>query len=378
MSGRNCAATVCEELNKMRNKSTTYKIYMAVCWVVLIFSVVLRSIACIRELNYDTGYYNGSPLPKIADAAIVAASVFAISFIFSGRSDRALIPNFSSPINYLGGGVLSAALVFFATNAIGDALLARDYIIKVENSYLSEIVDLGSSYFELWTSAILAALAIVSILYFVFSATLEKARSRNRALSGLVIVVFLALYAATLYFSRNVPLNSPAKIADQMAYLFAAIFFLYETRISIGREKWHIYSAFGMIAMLLSAYSSIPSLIVYFINGQVISKSIYETALTLTLFIFISGKMLLIPNLQIDAESPTVNLIREAARKRSDELSEAAEAAKTPEEEAVAEPEAEAESVAESHDDYYSFDPEQFPNDVKAAEDGEETETSAE
>ena len=88
-----------------------------------------------------------------------------------------------------------------------------------------------------------------------------------------------------------------------MAYLFAALFFLYETRLSMGRERWGAYTAFGLIASLLTAYSSIPSLICYLATKNLISHSIYETVFTLSLFIFITSRLLVALFAEEDKES---------------------------------------------------------------------------
>ena len=105
-----------------------------------------------------------------------------------------------------------------------------------------------------------------------------------------------------------------------MAYLSATLFFLYETRLSLGREKWRPYIAFGFIASLLTAFSSIPALIIYFAEKRIISNSIYETLLTLALFIFISAKLLLTANLIEDKRSSIVEGIIHAAAVREQEI----------------------------------------------------------
>ena len=117
-----------------------------------------------------------------------------------------------------------------------------------------------------------------------------------------------------------------------MAYLFIALFFLYEIRLSLGRERWKQYIAFGFMAALLSAYSSIPALIVYFAKGKTISLSIYENVLTLMFFVFITLKLLLASYLTEDKTSSVVEGIMKLSAERSAELEKPTEAV----EEAVA------------------------------------------
>ena len=133
-------------------------------------------------------------------------------------------------------------------------------------------------------------------------------------------MIVLALYSIYLYFDNDLPINAPAKIIDQMAYLFAAVFFLYETRLSIGREKWRGYIAFGFIAALISAYSSIPALIYFFAKETEISVSIYEMVLSAALFIFISSRMLLTSELIEDVVSPFTNIISKASDQRTSDI----------------------------------------------------------
>ena len=111
------------------------------------------------------------------------------------------------------------------------------------------------------------------------------------------------------------------KLIDEMAYLSVAVFFLYETRLSLGRERWRGYIAFGFISALLCAYSSIPSLIYYFVKRNAISMSLYETALTLTLFVFITTRTLMTGDLIKDKISPKIQLLIDASDARSEEIS---------------------------------------------------------
>ena len=70
------------------------------------------------------------------------------------------------------------------------------------------------------------------------------------------------------YFREDgMALNSPNKLISQMAFLLAALFFLYEARISLGREKWRGYCIFGLAALAANAYSAVPAVILYFAKG---------------------------------------------------------------------------------------------------------------
>jgi hypothetical protein len=116
------------------------------------------------------------------------------------------------------------------------------------------------------------------------------------------------------------PVNAPNKLIDELSYLSSALFFLYETRLSMGREKWKEYISIGFISALFTAYSSIPALITFFVRDAKISNNIYESVLTLALFIFISSRILLTSKLIENEQSAVVNSISNFAREREENI----------------------------------------------------------
>ena len=168
---------------------------------------------------------------------------------------------------------------------------------------------------------------MLSIVYLVLNTVFVRTVSIRRASFGLAIIVFLALYLSYIYFDSRAPINSPVKIVDQLAFAFSAVFFLYEIRLSLGREKWKSYIIFGFIAAALSAYSAIPAIIVYFTLNRIIATSIYESILTLTIFIFIAFKLILIDRLTDAGESSFVIKLKKAAKEREEQLNPKVESA---------------------------------------------------
>ena len=137
---------------------------------------------------------------------------------------------------------------------------------------------------------------------------------------GIIVLVFLCAYVAYIFFDKSTPINAPVKTATMMAFLFFSLFFLYETRLSLGREKWHLYVAFAFISSIISAYASIPALIVYIIKGDVIGISIYETVLVFAFFIFSTFKLFLVGELVPERGSNVVNKLIASATERIHEL----------------------------------------------------------
>lgn len=248
-------------------------IYFIIFSLILIASTTLRTVACFRDLNI---YGRFSPEGLINGAGITVAAGVAIllSFIFSTMK-TALVPNFSTPANYIPGGMVGAALIFLACSVIGDIADGFD-------STASGLVMI-----------LLVLLAILSAVHFFLNAFFTESKSELRAYFALATVLLFAFYSVNLYFNAKLPLNAPNKIIDQMAHLCSAIFFLYETRISLGRDKWRQYVAFGFAAALLCGYSSIPALIIYFARGMEISTGIEESVFLFAIFVFILTRLIM-------------------------------------------------------------------------------------
>ena len=201
-------------------------------------------------------------------------------------------------------------------------------------------------------------MALLSIGYFAAHALIPEVKSNLRAHLGMSAALFYASYAALLYFDTTLPINAPTKLADQVAYLLCALFFLFETRIALGREKWELYTTFGLIAAAACAYSSLPTVVLYVINGQMISASIYEMTLTLASFFFILSRLILMRRLKTDAPSPFVSLIRAVAKTTEEPTND--------------------EELPEETEDEPTPTTEETPGDEKSEDEHRETETDTE
>ena len=295
----------------MRNRTRLFGIYLPFFIILILTAITLRTIATanVKYFSYTYHYFKSTSIPLIANAIIAVTIVFFIIYIFSVCREIKLIPSFSSPANYIPSAAISAALVFMTlhfsqtfANSISHAMNFKDP---------SQIN---------WLTLILAVFAMLSVTYFILNTIFIRTVSIRRSNFGLCMILFLGLYIAYLYFDTTAPINSPIKTVDILNYAFAAVFFLYEIRLSLGREKWKAYIIFGFIAAVLCAYSSVPTLITYFVTGKVISNSIYETVLTLTLCLFIVMKLLLTDKLIEKKEAPFIEKLKAAASKRDAEL----------------------------------------------------------
>ena len=286
-------------------KLRTIDVYTIPLFFVSLAAAILRSIALLTSFDTVSMHFDNKTAITIG-GIIVAVSIIAfLSYLFLGEKETELIARSDNAASYIPAGIVSTALLFMGANLLSTSLSASAIYFGI-----TRILGLISG-----------VLAILSIVPFFLSVFIEKRDDLYKAAFSLCIVVFLAIYATLLYFNKQYhPTNSPNRLVDQMAYLFSAIFFLYEARIPLGRAKWRGYVAFGLCGTLLCAYSSIPSIILYFVNGYIVSESLAETILTLTLMIFIGSKVLQVKTLTPDTECETAKAITTLATIREEEI----------------------------------------------------------
>ena len=285
----------------MKNKSRLFGLFLPFFALILTVAVTLRTIATINHLDYIYGYFENKTISLVADIITVTLILMSAAYVLCIKGKLNLIPSFISPANYIPSAAISAALIFMIYRFAVSFLKSNEPITK------------GFSF-------ALLILALLSIIHFILNSIYIRTVSARRATFGIFTVLFLCAYVIYLYLDHSMPINSPVRIADEMAYLSASIFFLYEVRLSLGREKWKCYALFGYVAALLCAYSSIPALITYFVNKKTISDSIYESILTFALFIFISFKLVLMENLTKNQEAPIITALKKYAEARESEI----------------------------------------------------------
>lgn len=300
----------------MRRKFSVYGIYLPVLLFVFIPVVVMQSVAYISNpdiakntanVTVFTGYFKDTVLPDITAWIVTFASIFLLTFAFVAPKSTKLIPSFASPLNYIPCAISGAALFFMSAH------LFTATSFGAEATVMSKLAPIA------------AILALVGTAYFVASAIYVRRRSIGRSDFGILLLVFLCAYVAYMFFDSETPINSPVKIANQMAYLSVAIFFLYETRLSLDREKWRPYIAFTMIAVLLTGYASIPALLAYVIRGYVYGLSVYETVLTFSFFVYTAFKLVLNGALVPEHGSRVVKALIDYAEARESELAASAD-----------------------------------------------------
>lgn len=293
----------------MKKPGKLINLYLLTLFLLGTIAIALRTIACFTEWNNLSKHFDGGIIIGIANATVVAAILLFATYPLFGDKNNKKIASSDTPYSYIPSGMLAVALL----------------CIAFEN-----LANMGSP--ELEQNAILRAfsfvifiLGIMSAAFFFLTVLIDKNENLWKAIFGIAMVAFLAVSAAYLYFDKSLlPTNSPVKITNMMAYLFAAVFFLFETRIALGRAIWRFYVPFGLVTSLLTAYSAIPALIYYVVNyadgGNCISGEPYECALLLSLSIFACARIVVSRKLNNDGACDAAICIEALAAKREAEL----------------------------------------------------------
>lgn len=280
-------------------------LYIIPLFTVVITAVILRAVALFTSFDSEIMHYTNKVAITISDVLTALACLGFMTYLFLGEKERELIPKSDNARSYIPSGLVSMAMLFMGAHCFG--------IVFGERRYDDVLVTLG---------AICGVLAFLSVVSFFLSVFIEQHENMYKAAFSISIVLFLALYSAYLFFNKDMPTNSPNKITDQLAYVSAAAFFLFESRIALGRAKWRGYVAFGLIATLLCAYSSIPTLIYYLASGYLASDSLIQSVLALAIAVLICSKVLQVYSLTPAEECDTAKGIERLAMMREFEMEE--------------------------------------------------------
>ena len=305
----------------MNTNSKRLRIYLAIMMVLTAAATTLRSIACVIHLDYTSGFFTDKSLLTVANVIITATAIGMFSYLFVAERIN-LLASFSTGATYVTTGVLGVATAFLGTSIISFVSIASRY-----SSRQSSIIS-ADKYLPI-VGVICAALAFASIAHHFFNAFITESRAEIRAYFALASISFLGLYAMLIYLDPTLAIGESTKILRLIAFLLSALFFLYEARISIGREMWRVYTAFGLAAASLTAYASIPAIITYFINGELVSYatgrslvSLEEYMLLLALCIFITARLFITAGLREDIENKFIKTFKAYAGEREREIAE--------------------------------------------------------
>ena len=301
----------------MKKTARLFGAYLPILLVILPAAVVLRTVACFKDMT-GSGYFGSKIVITAANALIFALVIFMLTYLAIAKKDVKLVNRPHSPLNFISCTIICAALLFVAIYAVILSVPELKLYIHIHPEDKNPKM-LIAPLITLFTGIT----AILAIPYFVVSALWAKGKSVIISNLGLFPLVFLCFMVASIYFDGASAFNMPSKIISQMAYLAAAVFFLYEIRLPLGREKWRAYICFGMICTALCAYSAIPALIVYLARPDtlhLLATSEFEIILTLSIFIFCALKLILTATLIEDKESAITQRVRQFSLERTTRL----------------------------------------------------------
>lgn len=280
----------------MKKKQLWLRVYLPLILLLTSAATALRTVSLLVDYNVEEDIFVNSTLITVAGALAVISAVFAISYVLNKETDSGLVPHFSGAHSYVTGAIVAISLLYFAIS-----LFTSPKAPTVQSGPAS---GLGTI-----LVALAPILALASTVYFVLNVTTTERTSMPRTLAALTVALFLALYSVTLFLTDSRLINAEARILDQMSLILAAVFFLFEARLSLGRDFWRGYAAFGMAAAAVCAYTSIPTLIVYFVRGEMLSSSLYGAVLIFSLFIYTITHVGAMVNLRKDRECALASAI---------------------------------------------------------------------
>ena len=286
----------------MTTKNRTIKVYLTILALATAAASGLRTAALIKDFNFTSGHFDGKSLITAASLIAVAISLAMVTYVFFSDKSKGYVAEFSTPLTYVPAGAVCTAAFFFLLN-IKEAIPKLSEVSKA--TPITELLLL-----------IIFYLLFPTIAYFILTSVTTDRASSARALCGISTVICFALYTSYLYFDTALTINNPNKIIDEMAFLLASLFFLYETRISISRESWNLYFVTGAIASGVGLYSSIPAIIATVMRNRPISESVEENVLMLTVAVFIFARLMLSATYIEDKRSEAITMLRDAALER--------------------------------------------------------------
>lgn len=237
----------------METKNHGKNAYLIFLCIVSAAAVTMRTVASFLHLS-PLGYYTGT-LATAADYTVLFGLLALLTFALTHRKDIPPKIHAGSPLTYVPAAPLAATLIFFGAS----------FLFQKTEGSLEKIAF-----------PILGLLALAGAFYFFLAVFFEKSLCDLRAVFGAILALYLILYAGYLYFDTALPINAATKICDQVAYIACSVFFLLETRASLGRVPFAIYATGGLAASLLTAYSAIPSLLVYLFEGRLIPNRLED------------------------------------------------------------------------------------------------------
>ena len=221
----------------MNNKNLKYNLYLGITLLFALMSVIIRTVLLISYFDRDIGYYShGTVLPGIHTVILCASVIFAASFLLATRKDECEEKKFRN-----------SGIFIFSSSLCAFMLIASLLLTFTKADTTLE--------------KIAAFTAAPAALYFLSALIRSADTAKLRTLFGFFVPIWGTLNLAVIYFDSFVAINAPNKIIEQMAFICVMLFFLYELRIHLNKQKPKLYSFCGMCALVFAATAAFPGIV---------------------------------------------------------------------------------------------------------------------
>ena len=257
-----------------------FRLYLTLTLLLAVSVIVLKTIAMLSPgFDRANGYYPLHFLPcEIARLATVIGVILLLTQLAPLKGKLEIKnPGRGLPV------VFSVALTGILILAFSLFRVLELHLRSLPTRLSNGSISIQAVIFCL-ASALFGAIAACCS---VFSVAKRQVLNAVHALAAMSISLLSLFYTLFLYFDFTLPMNADVKIASQAAFLSVALFFLCEARIALDRPIWTLYTAVGMIALLLTLTGSVPNLLYAVIRKTPVLDSSIDDFLLLGFAVYI-------------------------------------------------------------------------------------------
>ena len=169
------------------------------------------------------------------------------------------------------------------------------------------VINLDTFKLSLYTGMKLAGniTALPASLYFLIIALKKDPYKKQTAVFGFLVVIWAIFNLMGEYFNMNSPMNNPVRIIHQISYISIMLFYLYDAAYSAEIYRPVVYQTFGYTAIIFTAFSSIPAIVLNLFNLKTLPIDMMSCYVEFCLFLFVICRMMSIK------KHPQNDIIRE-------------------------------------------------------------------
>ncbi|MFA5562228.1 MAG: hypothetical protein WDA00_06290 [Eubacteriales bacterium] len=246
-----------------------------------LLAAVLRTVAMLTAYEPESGYFALDCLPlKLADGLsvlFVAGCLLLLPWL-AGRLSLSAERGKLLPLTAAG---LTLCCLFFGAKLLSGPSAAP--------TPFSDVTGLLSGAWV--TGKVAAVFCLLGAVYFACLLLSRRAVCPVRALGGLAMVLFGLFYTLYLYYVPYLPLGSSLKSLHMAVFISVFLFFLYESRLALGRNGWAMHHVFGIVAAFLCLSTALPELVFLLVRGQSAMEDYAYALLLEALFLFIFARL---------------------------------------------------------------------------------------